>query len=64
MRIRKKIRWTAPAEADRFVQLSSFIQAAEDEGWSEDEVQFVINEIVEAPNEAEVALIFQDYSHS
>ena len=51
------VRGAAPGkaeQADRFVQLSSFIQAAEDEGWSEDEVQFVINEIVEAPNEAEV----------
>ena len=63
MRIRKKIRWTAPAEADRFVQLSSFIQAAEDENWSENEIQFVITEIVEAPDEAEVALIFQDYTY-
>ncbi|OWP64596.1 hypothetical protein CDA63_02225 [Hymenobacter amundsenii] len=62
MRIRKKVQWSSPATADRFVQLSAFIEAAEDQGWNEAEVQFVITEIVEAADEAEVALIFQDYT--
>ena len=62
MRIRKKVQWTPPAQADRFAALSSFVQAAEDEGWSEAEVQFVIDEIVEARDEAEVQAIWQDYT--
>jgi len=62
MRIRKKVQWTIPAEADRFTQLGAFVKAAEAQGWSEAEVQFVLDEIVEARDEAEVALIFQDYT--
>ncbi|MBT9392934.1 hypothetical protein KLP40_07155 [Hymenobacter sp. NST-14] len=62
MRIRKKVQWTLPAEADRFTQLSAFIRAAEAQAWSEAEIQFVMDEVVEARDEAEVALIFQDYT--
>ncbi|GAB3299182.1 hypothetical protein [Hymenobacter tenuis] len=62
MRIRKKVQWTIPAEADRFIQLGAFVKAAEVQGWSEAEIQFVMDEVVEAADEAEVALIFQDYT--
>ena len=62
MRLRKKVQWTIPTEADRFTQLSAFIGAAEDQDWNEAEIQFVIDEIVAAADEAEVALIFQDYT--
>ncbi|GAA3938708.1 hypothetical protein [Hymenobacter algoricola] len=62
MRIRKKIQWTPPAQADRFAALSDFVKTAEAEGWTEAEVQFVIDEVVEARDEAEVQAIWQDYS--
>lgn len=62
MRIRKKVQWTMPAETDRFVQLGAFVKAAETQSWTEAEIQFVMDEIVEARDEAEVALIFQDYT--
>ncbi|TGE26740.1 hypothetical protein [Hymenobacter metallicola] len=63
MRIRKKVTWLFPAEADRFTALSAFVKAAEAQGWTEAEIQFVINEIVEARDDAEVREIFQDYTH-
>ncbi|SHL64974.1 hypothetical protein [Hymenobacter psychrotolerans] len=62
MRIRKKVSWTPPAGTSRFVQLEAFIKAAEAQHWSEAEVQFVINEVVEAPDEAEAQDILQDYT--
>lgn len=64
MRIRKKVQWTVPAEADRFTQLGVFVKAAEAQGWSETEIQFVMDEVVEARDAAEVALIFEDYTQS
>jgi hypothetical protein len=64
MRIRKKVQWTQPAEADRFTQLGAFVKAAETQGWTEAEIQFVLDEVVEARDEAEVALIFQEYTLS
>lgn len=63
MRIRKKLQWTPPAPtADRFVRLGAFVKAAEAQGWTEAEVQFVIDELVEARDEAEVTLILDDYT--
>ena len=58
---RKKIRLTAPA-GGRFVALDSFVKAAEDEGWSDAEIQFVMDEVVEAADDAEGLAILADYT--
>ncbi|HLK97200.1 MAG TPA: hypothetical protein VK364_05475 [Hymenobacter sp.] len=62
MRIKKKITWTPPAQPSRFVALEAFIKAAEVQHWSEAEVQFVINEVVEAPDDTEALAILNDYT--
>ena len=40
------------------------VAAAEDEGWSEAEVQFVINEVVEAEDDAAGLTVLAWYSRS
>jgi hypothetical protein len=52
MNIRKKVTWALPPGTNRYAALDLWVPAAEDEGWSEDEVQYVINEVVEAENDA------------
>ena len=52
MNIRKKVTWALPPGTTRYAALDLWVPAAEDEGWSEDEVQYVINEVVEAENDA------------
>jgi hypothetical protein len=52
MNIRKKVRWTLPPGTNRYAALDLWVPAAEDEGWSEAEVQYVINEVVEAETDA------------
>ena len=62
MRIRKKVSWVPPLKAGRFLALEAFIKAAEAQQWTEAEVQFVINEVVEARDEAEAQEILQEYT--
>ena len=59
--IRKKISWTPPA-GGRFVALDSFVKAAEAEGWSDAEIQFVLDEVVEAADDAAGLAVLASYA--
>ncbi len=52
MNIRKKVRWVLPPGTGRYAAIDLWVNAAEDEGWSEAEVQYVIDEVVEAADDA------------
>lgn len=63
MNIRKRITWSPPTEAgNRFAALASFVRAAEAEGWADNEIQFVIDEVVEATDDAAGLAVLADYS--
>ncbi|MGY2130638.1 hypothetical protein ACW9KT_00310 [Hymenobacter sp. HD11105] len=62
MRIRKKVRWTPPAVPGRFVALAAFVKAAEAQAWTDAEIQYVMDEVVEAQDDAEASLILLDYT--
>lgn len=61
LNIRKKLTWVAPA-GGRFVALASFVKAAEDEDWTDQEIQFVMDEVVEADDDAAGLAILADYT--
>ncbi|SMB84085.1 hypothetical protein SAMN00120144_0809 [Hymenobacter roseosalivarius DSM 11622] len=62
MRIRKKVRWTVPATPGRFAALAAFVKAAEAQAWTDTEIQYVMDEVVEARDDAEATLILLDYT--
>ena len=62
MNIRKKVAWTWPAGLNRYAALNSWVAAAEDENWSEAEIQLVIDEMVEAADDAAGLAVLAWYS--
>jgi hypothetical protein len=52
MNIRKKVRWTLPPGTNRYAALDIWVRAAEAQGWTEAEVQYVMDELVEAEDDA------------
>jgi hypothetical protein len=63
MKIRKQLTWTPPAGNNRFLALDSFVRAAEGEDWTEAEIQFIIDEVVEARDDAEGLDILVSYTY-
>ena len=64
MTIRKKVLWTPPPGLGRFAALDSWTQAAEDENWTDAEVQQVLDEVVEAADDAEGLAVLTYYSRT
>jgi hypothetical protein len=61
LNIRKKLIWSAPA-GGRFAALASFVKAAEDQDWTDQEIQYVMDEVVEAEDDATGLAILADYT--
>lgn len=52
MNIRKKVRWVLPPGTNRYAALDIWVRAAETQGWTEAEIQYVMDEVVEAEDDA------------
>ena len=63
MTIRKQLIWPVPAGGSRFAALNSFVKAAEAQGWTEAEIQYVIDELVEARDDAAGLAVLASYTH-
>ena len=59
--LRKKLIWSAPA-GGRFVALASFVKAAEAQGWTNDEIQFILDEVVAADTDAAGLAVLADFT--
>ena len=62
LNIRKKLIWSAP-EGGRFAALASFVKAAEDQDWTDQEIQYVMDEVVEADDDAAGLAVLADYAN-
>lgn len=62
LNIRKKLIWSTP-EGGRFAALASFVKAAEDQDWTDQEIQYVMDEVVEADDDAAGLAILADYAN-
>ena len=62
LNIRKKLIWSVPA-GGRFAALASFVKAAEDQDWTDHEIQYVMDEVVEAEDDAAGLAILADYAN-
>lgn len=63
MNIRKRLSgWEVPVAGSRFVALAGFVRAAELQGWSDTEIQFVIDEVVAAPSDDAGRMVLADYA--
>jgi len=64
MNIRKKVRWTLPPQTGRFAALDLFVRAAEAQDWTDEEIQHVMNEVVEADDDAAGLEVLKWYTAS
>lgn len=63
MNIRKRLtNWAVPVAGSRFVALAGFVRAAEQQGWADAEIQFVIDEVVAAPSDDAGRAVLADYA--
>lgn len=63
MNIRKSLaNWEVPRVGNRFAALAGFVRAAETQGWSDDEIQFVIDEVVSAPSDDAGRAVLAEYA--